>query len=84
MITIIIRYEGYLTSVLIAYDNYNHNIIIIVIIMITFIIRYEGYLTSVLLAWMNARCVSFSLDRIWGNAIHLSKSKFQGYVSSCH
>jgi len=27
---------------------------------------YEGYLTSVLLAWMNARCVSFSLDRIWG------------------
>jgi len=28
---------------------------------------YEGYLTSVLLAWINARCVSFSLDRIWGN-----------------
>jgi len=27
---------------------------------------YEGYLTSVLLAWVNARCVSFSLDRIWG------------------
>ena len=28
--------------------------------------RHQGYLTSVLLAWMNARCVSFSLDRIWG------------------
>lgn len=27
---------------------------------------YEGYLTSVLLAWINARCVSFCLDRIWG------------------
>ena len=26
----------------------------------------EGYLTSVLLAWINARCVSFCLDRIWG------------------
>ena len=26
----------------------------------------EGYLTSVLLAWVNARCVSFCLDRIWG------------------
>ena len=27
---------------------------------------HEGYLTSVLLAWINARCVSFCLDRIWG------------------
>ena len=26
---------------------------------------YQGYLTSVLLAWINARCVSFALDRIW-------------------
>ena len=26
---------------------------------------YEGYLTSVLLAWINARCVSFSMDRVW-------------------
>jgi len=25
---------------------------------------YQGYLTSVLLAWINARCVSFALDRI--------------------
>lgn len=28
---------------------------------------YQGYLTSVLLAWINARCVSFALDRIWYN-----------------
>jgi len=27
---------------------------------------HEGYLTSVLLAWINARCVSFCLDRLWG------------------
>lgn len=27
---------------------------------------YEGYLTSVINAWINARCISFSLDRIWG------------------
>ena len=27
---------------------------------------YEGYLTSILLAWVNARCVSFALDRLWG------------------
>ena len=27
---------------------------------------HEGYLTSVLLAWINARCVSFCLDRYWG------------------
>ena len=27
---------------------------------------HEGYLTSVLLAWINARCVSFCLDRQWG------------------
>ena len=26
---------------------------------------HEGYLTSVLLAWINARCVSFCLDRHW-------------------
>ena len=26
----------------------------------------EGYLTSILLAWINARCVSFCLDRYWG------------------
>ena len=26
----------------------------------------EGYLTSVLMAWINARCVSFCLDRYWG------------------
>eukprot|EP00092_Neocalanus_flemingeri_P032713 GFUD01035582.1.p1 GENE.GFUD01035582.1~~GFUD01035582.1.p1 ORF type:complete len:532 (+),score=158.44 GFUD01035582.1:59-1654(+) len=26
---------------------------------------YQGYLTSVLLAWINARCISFALDRIW-------------------
>ena len=27
---------------------------------------YEGYLTAVLIAWINARCVSYCLDRIWG------------------
>lgn len=27
---------------------------------------YEGYLTAVLMAWINARCVSYCLDRIWG------------------
>ena len=27
---------------------------------------YEGYLTAALIAWINARCVSFCLDRIWG------------------
>ena len=26
---------------------------------------HEGYLTSVLMAWINARCVSFCLDRFW-------------------
>ena len=28
--------------------------------------RMERYLTSIFLAWVNSRCVSFSLDRIWG------------------
>jgi hypothetical protein len=28
---------------------------------------YESYLTSVTSAWINARCVSYSLDRIWGD-----------------
>ena len=37
-----------------------------VILLTNWPTRYQGYLTSVLLAWMNARCVSFSLDRIWG------------------
>jgi len=27
---------------------------------------FEGYLTMIALAWINARCVSFCLDRIWG------------------
>lgn len=38
---------------------------------------YEGYLTSVINAWINARCISFALDRIWGEV----KSD-EGYVQS--
>ena len=38
---------------------------------------HEGYLTSVLLAWINARCVSFSLDRIWGR-VEREESTLEG------
>merc|ERR1719239_2075871 len=28
--------------------------------------NFEGYLTMIAMAWINARCVSFCLDRVWG------------------
>lgn len=40
---------------------------------------YEGYLTSILLAWMNARCVSFSLDRLW-NKVEPEDNFWSGYL----
>ena len=49
------RYQGYCEPLRILYQS-----------LYCWPTRYQGYLTSVLLAWMNARCVSFSLDRIWG------------------
>ena len=40
---------------------------------------HEGYLTSVLLAWINARCVSFCLDRYWGR-VEREPSLVEGFT----
>ena len=40
---------------------------------------HEGYLTSVILAWVNARCVSFCLDRIWGR-VEREQSLLSGFI----
>ena len=40
---------------------------------------HEGYLTSVLLAWINARCVSFCLDRYWGR-VDREASLVEGFI----
>lgn len=43
------------------------------------LLAYEGYLTSVITAWINARCVSFALDRIWGR-VSQEKTHLQGLL----
>ena len=82
------RYEEYCAAVYIVDQPDTKNIIYHctyctraeVILLTNWPIRYQGYLTSVLLAWMNARCVSFSLDRIWGK-ITINHIKYhQGFV----
>ena len=40
---------------------------------------YEGYLTAVLMAWINARCVSYCLDRIWGR-VEREEGLLSGFV----
>ena len=40
---------------------------------------HEGYLTSVLMAWINARCVSFCLDR-FGGKVEREKSLVSGFI----
>ena len=40
---------------------------------------YEGYLTAVLMAWINARCVSYCLDRIWGT-VEREEGVISGFV----
>ena len=40
---------------------------------------HEGYLTSVLLAWINARCVSFCLDRYWSR-VERETSLVEGFT----
>jgi hypothetical protein len=40
---------------------------------------FQGYLTTISAAWINCRCVSFCLDRIWGNVVK-EKSVIQSFI----